>query len=60
MEISSYGICLWLHVAMETEHGLLMVNDLVTAFILYMLSVIVPKLFITRWKEVPGEERCSA
>lgn len=47
MEISLYGICLWLQVAMETEHGLLMVNDLVTAFILYMLSVIVPKLFIT-------------
>lgn len=37
MEISSSGICLWLHVAMETEHGLFMVNDLVIAFI-YALS----------------------
>lgn len=33
METSSYGICFWLHVAMVTEHGLFMVNDLVIAFI---------------------------
>lgn len=37
METSSYGVCLWLHVAMETEHGLFMVNDLALAFI-YALS----------------------
>lgn len=33
METSSYGSCFWLHVAMVTEHGLFMVNDLVIAFI---------------------------
>ena len=33
METSSHGICLWVHIAMVTEHGLFKVNDLVTAFI---------------------------
>lgn len=33
METSSYVICLWLHVVMETEHGVFIVNDLVIAFI---------------------------
>lgn len=37
METSSYGVCLWLHVAMETERGSFMVNDLALAFI-YALS----------------------
>lgn len=33
MEASSYGIGLGLHVAMGTEHGLFMANDLVIAFL---------------------------
>ena len=33
METPSNVICLCLHVAIETEHGLLMVNDLVIAFV---------------------------
>lgn len=37
METSLVVICFCLHVAMETEHGLFMVNDLVIAFV-YALS----------------------
>lgn len=47
METSSDVICFCRHVAMETERGLFMVNDLVHCF--YMLLVILLKLFITWW-----------